>query len=191
MTFLKIVLFLTPVALVLATMLPGRLIRRRARREAMQAVADFRDTLPPEVELDADAEQVTLDAKWELYWRESAAYAQALTADINAYVGDVAAIVDRFEQACDARIKRFTIEAIEIEQERASEWGGWSSNIDREASKIIAKARGSLALFNHQLRVEVAECTQTQWTQADSEALNAYAAAQATQTEHIPQHARR
>lgn len=119
----------------------------------------------------AEPEPDDLDAKWATYWANSQAYDNALRADLNDYVGWAASLEERFALDCDQVVKRFAITAVMRQAELASEWGGWACDIERRADIIVEHVGGSLAAFNHELRVEIAECTETAWTEADAQAL--------------------
>lgn len=137
--------------------------RTRDQRANAVAIAVYRHemglALDPEV--DAAPEPDDLDAKWSAYWANSAAQDNALRADLNDYVGWAATLEERFTLDCDKVIKDFAINAIIRQAETASTWGGWKNDIERRADLLVASVDHDLAKLNHQLRVEVAECTET------------------------------
>ncbi len=147
--------------------------RTRDQRANAVAIAVYRHEMGLSLDPEADAapEPDDLDAKWGAYWANSAAQDNALRADLNDYVGWAATLEERFALDCDRVIKNFAITATQVQAEMGSGYGGWSSDIERRASLIVKRVGGSLATFNHELRVEVAECTETAWTEADGLAL--------------------
>lgn len=150
---------------------PGLVISRRRKAEA-----EGRDPLPeplPELE-----EGAALEARWDAYWAASRAYDHALLADLNDHLGATLALEEDFAAACDQIVKRFAVRAIERQAAIASAWGGWDSDIERRADLIVEACGHSLAAQAHRLAVEVAECTSTQWTEADGAALAAHIDAQ-------------
>ncbi|HEX5997289.1 MAG TPA: hypothetical protein VFY84_19285 [Jiangellales bacterium] len=167
MNLAKALLLLALPVLVGLSALPGALIKRSRSRVAVQNVADFRDTLPAPADALDDPEQAELDAKWSAYWANSRAQDNALRADLNAYVGEMAGLEERFSIECDQVVKRFTISALARQREIASGWGGWRSNVEREADLIVERVGHSLPVLAHELAVEKAECTDTgSWNEA-------------------------
>jgi hypothetical protein len=169
-------LIFTVITLVGLPFLPKVLIEHRDRRLTVEAIDEYRGTLPNDdtVVLTLDPEEVDLDVKWNAYWANSRAEENALRADLNDYVGWAAALEERFALDCDRIIKQFTVDAITLQAESASRRSGWVNDIDRRSDLIIQSVDGNLATLSHQLKVEVAECTATQWTKDDATALAAY-----------------
>lgn len=160
---MKYLLLLTPFVVVGLAFLPNVFIQRAKRRDSVQAVDEFRSTLPVDdtVVLQLDPEEVDLDAKWNVYWSNSRAEENALRADLNDYVGWAASLEDRFALECDRIIKQFAMDALVLQAESASRRGGWKNDLDRRSDVIVANSDHSVAKLNHQLKVEVAECTET------------------------------
>lgn len=137
--------------------------RTRDQRANAVAIAVYRHEmgLSADPEADAAPEPDDLDAKWGAYWANSAAQDNALRADLNDYVGWAARLEERFTLDCDKVIKNFAINAITRQAETASTWGGWKSDVERRGDLLVASVDHDLAKLNHQLRVEIAECTET------------------------------
>jgi hypothetical protein len=162
--------------LILAAFLPKVIIERHDKRAVIEAVDEYRSTLPVDdtVAVVTDPSDVDLDAKWNTYWANSRAEENALRADLNDWVGWAAELEERFTLDCDRVIKQFAIDAETLQADLGSRLGGWENDVDRRSDILIQRTGGSLAVLKHELQVELAECTATQWTTADGEALAAY-----------------
>jgi hypothetical protein len=170
-----LLLVLAAVLIVALSALPKMLIERNDKRAVIEAVDEYRSTLPIDDTVTVvDSSDIDLDAKWNTYWANSRAEENALRADLNDWVGWAAELEDRFILDCNRVIKQFTVDAITLQAETASRLGGWKSDVDRRSDVIIANSDHSIAKLNHALKIEVAECTATQWTKEDGEALAAY-----------------
>lgn len=164
MFIIKLALVIAPLALIGLSALPKILIQRRDRRDIVEAVEEFRSTHPiddTDTVIITDPDEVDLDAKWGAYWSNARAEENALRADLNDYVGWAAALEDRFTLDCNRIIKQFTIDALILQAESASRRGGWTSDLDRRSDVIIENSDHSISKLNHELKVEVAECTAT------------------------------
>jgi hypothetical protein len=173
---LKIAFVTAPLVIIAAAFLPKILIQRHDRQLDDQAIEEFRSTLPVDetVVITLDPEEVDLDAMWAAYWSNSRAEENALRADLNDWVGWAAALEDRFALECDRIVKEFAVAAITLQAETASVKGGWKSDVDRRADVIIQRVDGSVAKLNHELKVEVAECTATgSWNEETERQLTA------------------
>lgn len=167
----RILLFAAPIVLLALSALPGALIKRAKTRIAVDAVADFRDTLAPAADL--DPEQAALDAKWAAYWAESDN--EWLRSDLRARLLSndeaVSEIVDAFEADCEAIVKRFITDALATCRAHANTFGGWADNVEREADRWYQMAVTNHTTVGHLVEQEI---TDTRWTARDTRALNAY-----------------
>lgn len=170
----RILLFAAPIVLLALSAVPGALIKRAKARTAVDAVADFRDTLAPA----ADPEQAALDAKWNEYWAESDA--QWLRSDLRARLLSndeaVSEIVDAFEADCEAIVKRFITDALRTCRRHANAYGRWADDTAREADRWYTMAVTNHTTVGHLVEQEI---TDTRWTAHDTRALNAYLEEQA------------
>lgn len=167
---MKYLLLLAPFAVIGLAFLPNVFIQRAKRRDSVEAVDEFRSTLPVDdtVVLQLDLEEEDLDAKWGTYWSNSRAEENALRADLNDWVGWAAALEEGFALECDRIIKQFAMDALVLQAESASRRGGWKNDLDRRSDVIVANSDHSVSKLNYQLKVEVAECTATQWSKEDA-----------------------
>jgi len=171
---LKVLLLVSPIILILLSALPKVLIERSRRRYVEESIDEYRSTHPVDETTNVTADDVDLDAKWDVYWSNSRAEENALRADLNDWVGWTSTLEERFALDCDRVIKQFAIDAIVLQAETASRCGGWKNDLDRRSDLIIANSGHSIPNLNRALKVEIAECTATEWTKEDGEALAAY-----------------
>lgn len=170
---MKFLLLLAPFVLIGLAFVPKILIQRHDIRLDDEAIEEYRSTLPVDdtAVVPLDPEEVDLDAKWSTYWSNSRAEENALRADLNDWVGWAATLEESFALECDRIIKQFAMDALVLQAESASKRGGWKNDLDRRSDVIIANSDHSIAKLNHELKVEVAECTVTQWSKEDARQL--------------------
>lgn len=172
---IKIALVLAPFVLVGLSALPKFIIQWHSRRLDVLGVADFRSSLESTV---IDDEQVELDERWERYWAQSDRDGLVLATRLVDYAADQEALVERFAGECEQIIKQFTEDAVVVYHRIGNDFGGWKNDIEREAAKFYTRAGGDIHVFSHQVAVEVAECTDTQWSHEDARQLAEYINAQ-------------